>query len=615
MFHLNFRALGLILCLLLVTSTLFAGETHVFFGPPMEEGQPTLADHFIEYINGAKETLDCCFFDIKHQPIVDAFLQAAARGVKLRFVTDDDRYFLMEKGKQNKDKFRDTVQQLKDAGIEVRHDGRSPLMHNKFCIKDGRYVWTGSFNITDPGTFNNTNNALWAESKDLAAIYQLEFIEMFEEGQYGKESFSLVEEQKLDMDGKLWEVYFAPEDNPNGRILELVKKATDSVYFLHYAFTADTIGDELVNKKQEGLKIEGIFDHLLYRSTGPHSEFSKLVAADIPVSVLRPKGGIQHNKVFIIDPETDHGVVVMGSLNISDSGGDANDENTIIIHDSKVAMQYYEEYKRRRVQCSETVTAGVMYDELPVVKSNLEKVQVHIVTNSTRVAGIQIEFPARWKLKPESFQKARILRGTEQIPADQVEMDYKSQKLTIPNVDLHAIGENKNLLIEIRDVDTPAIEGIYTVTVRTRKDGSNEYVPLSQQPTIEVWKAKNEEHMEDQLARLDQLLDNLMALDVVASTEATQIAILKDYHEQFAGLEPIIMGDTMDGDYTRLTKMLEYVEASKNYKSLIYKAIIEKLENAVKIISSQAMHQNDLAAHKLALRVKRALAKYGKQVG
>ena len=40
------------------------------------------------------------------------------------------------------------------------------MMHNKFIVVDGRYVWTGSLNTTDNGAYKNNNNAIWIDSPE-----------------------------------------------------------------------------------------------------------------------------------------------------------------------------------------------------------------------------------------------------------------------------------------------------------------------------------------------------------------------------------------------------------------------------------------------------------------
>ena len=60
-------------------------------------------------------------------------------------------------------------------------------MHNKFFIVDGRYVWTGSANISDTGIGGyNANIVAYIDSPFLANYYTIEFEQMFIDGNYHK---------------------------------------------------------------------------------------------------------------------------------------------------------------------------------------------------------------------------------------------------------------------------------------------------------------------------------------------------------------------------------------------------------------------------------------------
>ena len=60
-------------------------------------------------------------------------------------------------------------------------------MHNKFGIFDFRdttsflddWVWSGSWNATDPGNNNDAQNTIEIQDKSLANVYSLEFNEMW----------------------------------------------------------------------------------------------------------------------------------------------------------------------------------------------------------------------------------------------------------------------------------------------------------------------------------------------------------------------------------------------------------------------------------------------------
>jgi len=586
--------LCLTVCCLICSYTYVLAGPNIYFGPPKGD-EPMLEDRLVEYIEGAEYTLDCCFFDLKSGRLAQAFIDAKKRGVDVRFVTDDERYFFVFKRKVDETRLRDTIQGLVDVGIPVVHDGRSPLMHNKFCIKDGRFVWTGSYNLTKNGTHYNFNNSLWIESRELADVFTVEFLEMFIDKEFGPHSPSQLGSQEVVTDGVRYEVLFAPEDRPNDRVLELVKNATHEVYFMHYAFTHAAIGDICVEKHFDGLKVEGLFDHLLYRSTGPKAQLNKLANAGIKVSVIRPHKGIQHNKVFIIDPNTDHGVVITGSLNISDSGGDKNDENTIVIHDSATAMLYYNEYLYRTNEFSDDVVAEVVLPEAAMAKGVVPTMEIHIISNGVAVDSVSIEFASRWKIKDDVVAACRIFKGAEEITAE-ARPRYKSNRLVFNHIGLRKDGDLRSLRIILNDIPTPKRAGLYTIYVKAGTgEGHLDLQPIREQPVIEIFEADSGEEIQDRLRAFDYFLDSLAALEEESDTELSQRMVLKRYHAEFAGLESVLLAGLSEGKYDRIMKLCVYAENAQNKHSdsLIFKSVLHKLLLIRKVVVSNAIHRQD----------------------
>ena len=62
-----------------------------------------------------------------------------------------------------------------------------------------------------------------------------------------------------------------------------------------------------------------------------------------PHVVDKIKNGIAHNKVMIID----NTVVITGSFNFTENADKRNAENVIVLHDSSIAKQYYDNWKNR----------------------------------------------------------------------------------------------------------------------------------------------------------------------------------------------------------------------------------------------------------------------------
>jgi phosphatidylserine/phosphatidylglycerophosphate/cardiolipin synthase-like enzyme len=238
------------------------------------------------------------------------------------------------------------MKKLGDSGIEVVTDPprRRGLMHNKFAVIDGAYLWTGSYNATVNDSVKNNNNALLICSPLLADIYKKEFQEMFDEEIFGnrKERGPFAELRKsyyVKIEETDINAYFAPEDNVERIILKRLEKAKTSIHFMAFSFTSAGIGEMMIKKFKSGVAVQGIFEKRGAR-TG-HSQYVKLKLEGIPVRLDHNRGAM-HHKVIVIDGER----VIMGSYNYSRNANRSNDENILVIDNKEIASEYLAEFKR-----------------------------------------------------------------------------------------------------------------------------------------------------------------------------------------------------------------------------------------------------------------------------
>jgi phosphatidylserine/phosphatidylglycerophosphate/cardiolipin synthase-like enzyme len=209
-------------------------------------------------------------------------------------------------------------------GIKIKSKG---LMHNKFCILDKKKVITGSFNPTKDNT--NNDNMLIIESEILAQNYLAEYNEL-----------KLANNDKtkittINFNGYLLNNYFCPEDDCKKRILDELKGANESIYFLMFTFTDKDIAKVLSDKKQEGLEVKGVIEKFQNHKI---SVLDYLNESKVDVQIdSNPK--FQHNKVFIIDNKT----AITGSYNPTNAANTVNDENILIIRQPDI-IERYEKY-------------------------------------------------------------------------------------------------------------------------------------------------------------------------------------------------------------------------------------------------------------------------------
>jgi phosphatidylserine/phosphatidylglycerophosphate/cardiolipin synthase-like enzyme len=309
----------------------------VLFSPGARGNQANahyILDKLIGYIDAAQSSIHVAAFETDLTAVAEALARAHARGVDVRWVTDDangvDADF---------DEGRGQFALMENAGISIRDDLRSAFMHNKFIIFDNHILWTGSMNLTTNDIFRNNNNVVVIESPEVAAVYEREFQEMWN-GQFGPRSPAAAGQDVFDRNQRPFVIRFAPEDDPLAALVQLAGLAEESIHFMAFSFTHDELGAVMRERAAAGVDVRGIFE--VFGSETPYSEMGPLYCAG---AAVRQDGnpGMLHHKVLIID-ET---VVVTGSLNFSNNAADSNDENVLILADAGVAQLYLEEFTRR----------------------------------------------------------------------------------------------------------------------------------------------------------------------------------------------------------------------------------------------------------------------------
>lgn len=293
-------------------------------------------EHLVAAINQAQSSVDVAAYDFDLQSVADALIAAHGRGVPVRFVTDSD----------NADE--DAVLALQDAGIPVVEDRRdSGLMHDKFVVIDGQWVWTGSWNLTENCTYRNNNNAVLIASAALAENYAAEFEEMFA-GAFGPTSPAETPNPRISItfqtaDGQTHEVavenYFSPEDGVAAHLIAEIERAQSRIRFMAFSFTSDEIADALIERARAGVIVQGVFEKR--NAESEYGQYSRLRDAGLDVW-LDGNPYIMHHKVIIIDDAT----VILGSYNFTANAENANDENLLIIRDPEVAAHFVVEFGR-----------------------------------------------------------------------------------------------------------------------------------------------------------------------------------------------------------------------------------------------------------------------------
>jgi phosphatidylserine/phosphatidylglycerophosphate/cardiolipin synthase-like enzyme len=284
--------------------------------------------YLADAIDEARVSVDVAVLQLNLWSIRDALLAAHKRGVQVRVVTDSD--YMDEK----------EIGQLSQAGISVLGDRREGLMHNKFAVIDRQDVWTGSMNFSVNEAYRNNNNLIRIRSAQLAENYTAEFKEMFVNDQFGPGSPANTPNPTLKIGETRLQSCFSPDDGCSAQLLKVIQNARQSIYFLAYSFTSDDLANAMIERLQQGVKIEGVMEGSQIESNSG-SDYDRFRSAGLNVR-LDANPNQMHDKVMVIDSQ----IVVTGSFNYTYSAENYNDENMLVIYNPQIAELYLAEFER-----------------------------------------------------------------------------------------------------------------------------------------------------------------------------------------------------------------------------------------------------------------------------
>ncbi|MDD5092749.1 MAG: phospholipase D-like domain-containing protein, partial [Candidatus Wallbacteria bacterium] len=292
------------------------------------------------YIDAAESSLDISIYTLDYAPITEAIIRAADRlgSGKVRVAVESSYYY-----NEKYTSYRD----LESAGITIVADDAGGtdrgLCHHKFIIRDKSAVLAGSTNFTIACVNKNNNNVLVIDSPSAVPLFQQEFDQMFTGGKFSTRKSSSGTSSVLDISGIRTEIYFSPYDKPKAVILREIARATTSIVFCMYTFTDSDIAQALIERKNAGVDVRGVYDKLQAGSS--YSTYKTLSQAGVPVK-LDIHSGFLHDKFVVIDAELTAPVVLTGSYNWTDSANTANDENIVLVQDKTIAEAYFNEFEK-----------------------------------------------------------------------------------------------------------------------------------------------------------------------------------------------------------------------------------------------------------------------------
>ena len=312
------------------------GNLEMFMGPQEVGGPDDLKKTIIDFINGAEKRLDIAVQELDCWDIASAIIDARKRGIRVKLVMELD--YLRSK-KPHKDPYspggglkdnRDIQNALLRTAIKVNSDFNTKIFHQKFIVRDGQALLTGSTNFTDTGTSTNLNHLIIVHDEDVARTYSREFREI-SQGHFGKlneghdERPPKVEVSKLPI-----RVLFAPDHSPEMEIMKQMAKAKKRIDFAIFTFSQSSgIDDQMIMMKKANISVRGALDGKManqkWAATKP------LKKAGVKLYLVSQKGKLRklHHKLMVIDKQ----VIIAGSFNYTGPANNLNDENVMVIGD------------------------------------------------------------------------------------------------------------------------------------------------------------------------------------------------------------------------------------------------------------------------------------------
>ncbi len=318
-----------------------------------------LEKEIVRFINNATSSLDIAVQELRSgnindtNPIKEALLNAALRGVKVRVIVESS---YLKTGSDNLNTFAEF---LNTENIEIVADKNPKIFHDKFIVRDkdqtSAALLTGSTNFTDTGTRRNYNHIMvinfTGERKDyfeILELYQNEFNELWD-GIFG--NLEPAQEVKTYRIGNTrLTVLFSPDNDPDDYLLKTILSANESLDVMMFTFGSNSpLLAGVINRfnavkyvdrrptDQPKVKVRVGMEKQQARFWSAYGTLKKL---GTPVKLEKTSAKL-HHKIGIIDNKK----TIIGSYNWTLAANEENDENIIVIGNPDIASYFSEAFE------------------------------------------------------------------------------------------------------------------------------------------------------------------------------------------------------------------------------------------------------------------------------
>lgn len=328
---------------------------------------PEVAGWLAGFIRQAWESLDIALYDCRLDDAAVATIAAALQdrlraGVRIRLVYDAG-----ERKPQGPEAVADhgadpaeldTHERVAELGLPdeaLRPCRGQGLMHHKYIVRDGEYVWTGSMNWSHDSMERMENTLITLRSRELAAYFAQDFAQLYATGSIETSGAFRTEPQTLRLHGvpTQVDVDFSPGQGQhiNEWVARRVRDAQRRVILCSMLINSSELLRALLEQLDRGrVEMWGVIDEtqmagVLYQwRDNPQLAWKidavRRIVADaglvgkrsVPYSPGR-RHNFMHNKMVIAD-----NVVITGSYNLSHNA-QGNAENMLAISNAAFASE------------------------------------------------------------------------------------------------------------------------------------------------------------------------------------------------------------------------------------------------------------------------------------
>jgi len=341
------------------------GKIEAYVGPVELGAADDLERVIVDFLDGAKRSLDIAVQELDSRPIAQAILDARWRGVDIEIFLEQD-YLRSElratqgvpvppranpgespeqallRTQWDEDttglaENRRILAALLRSSVQVRGDFNPKLFHQKFILRDFRdgsalpssALLTGSPNFTVTDTHTNLNHVVVFHNAYVCRQYETE-VEQLRRGSFGRGAHGDVP-RTYDLAGVPVKILFAPDHTPELELVKQLLKGRREAVFAIFTFAGSSgIDDALLSLARGGMSIRGVLDRgqASQRWAAPRW----LVHPNIELFVPKKEGALAglrklHHKLMVIDER----IVVAGSFNYTEPANAYNDENLFVL--------------------------------------------------------------------------------------------------------------------------------------------------------------------------------------------------------------------------------------------------------------------------------------------